>query len=80
MGPVRETTRASGTGESTANSLEALIGVLQVPKVDLPTFKGDPMQYHIFRRAFDDNVERVISDPSSKLARLMQLCMGRLPG
>ena len=76
MGPARETTRASGTGESTANSLEALIGVLQAPKVDLPTFKGDPMQYHIFMRAFDDNVERVISDPSSKLACLMQLCTG----
>ena len=76
MGPARETSRTSGTGESTANNLEALIGVLQVPKVDLPTFKGDPMQYHIFMRAFDDNVERVISDPSSKLARLMQLCTG----
>ena len=74
MGPARETTRASGTGESTTNNLEALIGVLQAPKVHLPTFKGDPMQYHIFMRAFDDNVERVISDPSSKLARLMQLC------
>ena len=76
MGPARETSRASGTGESTANNLEALIGVLQAPKVDLPTFKEDPMQYHIFMRAFDDNVERVISDPSSKLARLVQLCTG----
>ena len=27
-------------------------------------------------RAFDDNVEKVISDPSSKLARLMQSCTG----
>ena len=33
------------------------------------------MQY-IFMRVFDDNVERVISDPSSKLARLVQLCTG----
>ena len=76
MGPARETTRASGTGESAANDLAALIGVLQAPKVDLPTFKGDPMQYHTFMRAFDDNVGRTISDPSSKLARLMQLCTG----
>ena len=74
--PARETSRIGSTGESTANNLEALIGVLQAPKVDLPTFKGDPMQYHIFMRAFDDNVERVISDPSSKLARLVQLCTG----
>ena len=78
MGPAQETTRASGTGESTTNNLEALIGVLQAPKVDLPTFKGDPMQYHIFMRAFDDNVGRTISDPSSKLARLMQLCTGEV--
>ena len=63
MGPARETNRASGTAENTASNLEALIGVLQAPKVDLPTFKGDPMQYHIFMRAFDDNVERVISGP-----------------
>ena len=76
LGPVRGTSRTSGTEESIANNLGALIGVLQAPKVDLPTFKGDPMQYHIFMRAFDDNVERVISDPSSKLARLMQLCAG----
>ena len=56
--------------------MAALIGALQAPKVDLPTFKGDPMQYHIFMRAFDDNVERMLSDPSSKLARLTQLCTG----
>ena len=68
--------RADSIGESTANNLEALIGVLQAPKIDLPTFRGDPMQYHTFMRAFDDNVERVISDPSSKLARLVQLCTG----
>ena len=76
MGPTRETSRTSDTGENSANNQEVLIGVLQAPKVDLPTFKGDPMQYHIFMRAFDDNVERVISDPSSKLARLVQLCTG----
>ena len=34
------------------------------------------MQYHMFMRAFDDNVERVISDPSAKLARLVQSCTG----
>ena len=75
-GPVREATRARDTGGSTANGLEALIRAIQAPKVDLPTFKGDPMQYHMFMRAFDDNVERVISDPSSKLARLVQSCTG----
>ena len=76
VGPARETSRAGSAGESAANNLEALKGVLQAPKVDLPTFRGDPMQYHIFMRTFDYIVERVISDPSSKLARLVQLCTG----
>ena len=44
MGPARETPRANCTGESTINGMAALIGALQAPKVDLPTFKGDPMQ------------------------------------
>ena len=44
MGSVRETPRANYTGESTINGMAALIGALQAPKVDLPTFKGDPMQ------------------------------------
>ena len=36
------------------------------------------MQYHDFMRAFNDNVERVLNDPSSKLAQLVQLCMGEV--
>ena len=74
--PVRENSRANSAGENTANNLETFIGVLQAPKISLPSFKGDPIQYHTFMRAFDNNVERVISDPSSKLARLVLLCTG----
>ena len=74
--PIRESSRAHSAGENMANNLETMIGVLQAPKISLPSFKGDPMQYHTFMRAFDDNVEREISDPSSKLARLVQLCTG----
>ena len=40
-----------------ADHLETLIGILRAPELDLPVFKGDPMQYHDFMRAFDDNVE-----------------------
>ena len=63
-------------GKGAISGLETLIGVLQAPKVDLPVFRGDPMRYHTFMRAFDDNVEKAIEDPSSKLARLVQLCAG----
>ena len=42
----------------------------------IPTFSGDPMSYQRFIRAFEDNVERVISDDASRLARLAQQCEG----
>ena len=59
-----------------ADYLETLIGILRAPELDLPVFKGDPMQYHDIMRAFDDNMERVLNDPSSKLAQLVQLSTG----
>ena len=57
-----------------------MIGVLQAPKVTLPSFNGDPMMYTQFMRAFEDNVERVISDDAARLSRLMQLCTGDASG
>ena len=43
----------------------------------IPTFSSDPMSYKHFIRAFKDNVERVISDDASRLARLAQQCEGK---
>ena len=48
-----------------------LLGVLQAPKVSILTFDGDPMTYFPFIRAFEENVEKLLDDEGSKLARLM---------
>ena len=68
---------------STQNHLESLyrqqaqlIGVLQAPKVDLPKFSGQPLEYHSFIRAFEENVEKTLDSDSARLARLTQLCAG----
>ena len=70
-------TRSDSTGPCN-DQLAQLIGVLQAPAVIIPTFSGDPMSYQRFIRAFEDNVERVISDDASRLARLAQQCEARL--
>ena len=62
-------TRSNSTGPCN-DQLAQLIGVLQAPAVIIPTFSGDPISYQRFIRAFEDNVERVISDDASRLARV----------
>ena len=51
-----------------------LMGVLQAPKVSMPKFEGDPMGYFTFLRAFEENVDKLLDDDGSRLARLTQLC------
>ena len=53
-----------------------MMGALQVPKIELLDFTGDPMQYHAFIRSFEENVEKVLSDDGARLARLIHLCKG----
>ena len=54
-----------------------LMGVLQAPKANMSTFDGDPMGCFPFKRAFEENVEKLLDDEWSQLARLMQLCTGK---
>ena len=54
-----------------------LMGVLQAPKVSMPKFEGDLMGYFPFIRAFEENVEKLLDNDGSKLARLTQLCTGK---
>ena len=53
-----------------------LIDLMAAPKIEIPTFDGSPMQYFPFIKAFEDNVERVVPEHSSRLTRLLQYCSG----
>ena len=57
--------------ESMYRQQAQLIGILQAPRVSLPTFDGDPMTYVPFIRAFKDIVEKTLQDNSARLARLV---------
>ena len=52
------------------------LATLSLPHVKLDSFHGDPKHYHTFIKAFDANVETVVSNPDVKLARLNQYCVG----
>ena len=53
-----------------------LIGAIQLPKVELMKFDGDPVKYWRFIRAFDNSVTNDIDD-NSKLTRLLQYCISK---
>jgi hypothetical protein len=81
--PARDPHEYDERVRSTQEHLESLylqqaqlIGVLQAPKVDLPKFSGEPLEYHPFIRAFEENVEKTLHDDGARLARLIQLCTG----
>jgi hypothetical protein len=53
-----------------------LIATLQMPKVELKTFTGDPLEFWSFMRTFYSAVEANASDDSAKLTRLLQYTAG----
>ena len=62
--------------ESLYQQQSGLLGVLQAPKVEVPTFNGDPMKYFPIIHAFEERVEKLLPDNGSRLAQLTQLCTG----
>ena len=53
-----------------------VFNLLSLPKVELEVFKGDPLQYHTFIKAFQLSVEKCCADPDAKLTRLLQYTAG----
>ena len=53
-----------------------LIDLMHCPKLEIPTFSGDPLKYFVFIRAFEENVEKNVGDSAPRLARLIQYCTG----
>ena len=57
-------------------SLLRLIDAVQLPKTELHTFDGDPLQYWAFILSFDNTVGNKDVEDSAKLMRLLQYCKG----
>jgi hypothetical protein len=56
---------------------QSLVDTLQLPRSELQTFDGNPLNYWPFIRAFRHTVDNKSADPGTKLTCLMQYCTGR---
>ena len=66
-----------GAGSRTDSfSRKDILSLMNMPKVELQIFSGDPLHYHEFIQTFDHNVYKVCSDGDLKLTRLMQYTAG----
>ena len=57
---------------------QARVKTLQLPKHDLITFNGDPLDYWPFMRSFENTVDAKTSDDSVELSSLMQYSGGKV--
>jgi hypothetical protein len=51
-----------------------MMEILQLPKVEVVAFDGDPLKYWTFIRSFENTVERALVDSASRLMRLIHYC------
>ncbi|CAL8088180.1 unnamed protein product [Calicophoron daubneyi] len=56
--------------------LSHVIQSLELPKVEIPCFEGDPADYWRFLRCFEANVASKTSNSATRLAFLIQYCRG----
>ena len=57
-------------------SKNELLSLMNLPKLELETFHGDPLHYHHFIAIFEEHVDRATSDGKLKLTRLLQCTSG----
>jgi hypothetical protein len=53
-----------------------LMSMMNLPKVEIRKYNGDPLTYHAFFALFDEHVHKTRIDPTSKLSRLLQYTDG----
>ena len=63
--------------DNKSDQATGLMDIMQMPKVKIDVFSGDPMDYHSFIAMFDENVDSKKVDAQVKLTRLLQYTSGR---
>ena len=72
----RNSAGADAGHSGSAVSYSDLIKIMNIPKVEIDPFNGDPMNYLTFMSIFDEMVDSKVSDPRVKLTRLLQYTSG----
>lgn len=64
------------TPTDSSSLLPSLLSAINLPKLEITPFDGDPLKYHAFIKSFMVNVDRLCTDPDSKIARLIAYTRG----
>lgn len=51
--------------------------LLNLPRIELEAFDGDPLKFHGFIAIFDETVDKMVKDDQIKLTRLLQYTTGK---
>ena len=51
--------------------------VIQLPKTEIVTFDGNPLNYHLFMKTIENSVEKYTEDGDIRLQLLIQHCTGK---
>ena len=62
---------------TTVDQQKQLIEALQLPKLEVMMFDGNPLKYWPFIRSFENSVEKFSIGSDAKLTRLLQYCTGK---
>jgi hypothetical protein len=65
------------SAETSSVTREELQYMMNLPKLTLEPFDGNPLQYHTFTAVFDQNVGCIPGNEDAKLSRLLEYTCGR---
>lgn len=80
MAQLKSSPEEKNSKESERDVTDGILNALtkmQLPKVEIQPFEGDPLQYYSFMMVFTETVEQVIDDKRACLTRLLQYTTGR---
>ena len=63
--------------EPREDSQQEIMKIMNLPKVELEPFDGDPLKFHAFLATFDENVHDVITNGKMRLSRILQYTTGK---
>ena len=69
--------RAQLAGAANSDIAGELINLINLPRMEIQPFDGDPLKFHSFFATFDEAVDRATQDPRVKLTRLLQYTTGK---
>ena len=58
------------------SSIHRIMCEVNLPKLEIEPFSGDPSKFHMFMKSFDANVDLIAQDDGAKLSRLVQYVTG----